>query len=939
MKDLQRMKLSGTWSFRLDSEDKGLTDKWYETGGDFDVPVNVPGAWQAQGIGDHKPHPVPQSSMPPVEMERASYHGTGWYRRTFSVPDEWDGKHIWLVMGGTHPVSTIWIDGHEVGTHVGSTLEYRFNVTPYVRPGGRHNLTVRISEYPGEEEQRNYRNPLTGTFFNWCVIWSGIYRDVFLEATRSLRIANVSIFPDLGNGSARLNVDLTEAGKNQHSNLKLKVLLTEPDGTEAGQSQTAFNMGDQRHTERVDVSLNSIRPWSPDTPFLYHAKVWIEDADGMTVDTCSERFGMREFAVKNDKILLNGQPIWLRGFGDHFMYPLTLHPPIDRKQIEKELKRAREYGFNFVLHYVMPNREYLDVADEVGLLVQGCPLLTSARGGDSETYMQPWYLEHAVKQTINHPSVMSYSFTGEVYFHSAESSFIRELNEIVRRVRGLDPSRLINACAGVDRASAHRDDTDILEMAMGIGCNPCELDVFTTPVILHEYRWWSSYPNPELKPKYANAGMRPFFLDHAERVAEEKGFAHLLPVFVENSAKLQALERKIGLEKGRRARGVCGYELYLGKDTGWAAEGLWDDFGDPKNVPAEEFLETNGDTVLLIDKDYYYRNYWSGEKIPVELWLSHFGHAPVTDGVIRWTLTSRAGDVLARGEEAVPHFPCYTTERVCRLDIRPREVQSSVTATLQVTLEADSGTVTNHWNFWLFARDLAAKPGGRVAAVGIPTLNYDLDFAEKTASSQALEGFDLVVTNTLNRHLIRYLQQGGKALLIAQGVFPELFCEFKSNLYNGCAEGNSGTLIREHPAMGSFPHEGWCDLQFYGLLEDAPVINLDEWPVYVEPIIRSINNYQKGIHRAYLCEARVGEGALLTTTLNFRGLRGIGRYYCEVENTYLLDQLIKYGMSADFEPEADLPVSFLEKMAGLDKPVDTVTARENQNIVGNEGLV
>ncbi len=66
--------------------------------------------------------------------------------------------------------------------------------------------------------------------------------------------------------------------------------------------------------------------------------------------------------------------------------------------------------------------------------------------------------------------------------------------------------------------------------------------------------------------------------------------------------------------KARRARGVCGYELFLGKDTGWAIEGLWDDFGDPKNVSAAEFLRTNGETVLLIDKDYYYRNYWAGEK-------------------------------------------------------------------------------------------------------------------------------------------------------------------------------------------------------------------------------------------------------------------------------------------------------------------------------------
>ena len=926
-----KINLSGTWSFALDPDDIGCAEGWYNRDAAFDRTVQVPGAWQAQGIGDHKHRPAPaQSKMPPVEMEKVSYRGTGWYRRVFNLPENWRAKQVWLNMGGAHPVCEIWIDGKFVHKHLGSQLQYRLNITGCVRPGGGHVLTIRISEYPGEPQGRNYRNPLSGAFLDWCNTWSGLYRDVWLEAKDAVRIDSVSVFPDIKHSIARVRVALDRTGSKAYAGLRIRAAITGPDGLAAGAGAARVDAADAQAVVELAVAVRDARLWSPDTPVLYGIAVTLGDAGGGLLDEYADRFGMREFGVDGGEILLNGQPIWLRGFGDHVMFPLTLHPGIERPQIEKELKRAREYGFNFVLHYTMPFKEYLDVADEVGLLVQESPLLTSARCGDREVYMQPAYLEQCIRQNINHPSVMFYTFTAEVYFHNAGSPFIRDLACLARAARALDPSRLINVCAGVDRASAERDDTDVLELAGGNTCNPAELDVCRKPVILHEYRWWSSYPNPRLKKKYAQSAMRPWFIEHAEKVAREKGFEDLLPVFVENSEKLQALERKIGLEKARRAQGVRGYELFLGKDTGWAIEGLWDDFGDPKNVSAAEFLQTNGETVLLIDKDYYYRNYWSGEKIAVDLWLSHFGHTPIRDGRIEWKLVSAAGVNLAEGQCALPAFPCHATEKICRLQIFPAKVTASTRATLQVALVANTGVCRNNWNFWIFDRDLVARPTGRIARIGVHLYYYDLDFFELKTAADPLAGFDCVVTNTLNGRLLDYLQRGGKVLLIAQGVFPELACEFKSNLYNGSAEGNSGTVIRNHPALGRFPHDGWCDLQFYGLIEDAPVINLDKWPVRIDPIIRSINNYQLGIQRAYLCEARVGQGALLTTTFNFKPLRGIGRYYCEVENTYLFDQLLRYIMGPDFKPAAEVPVAFLESLAGR-RAAPTPADNTNQN--------
>ncbi len=940
--------LSGQWAFALDPDDVGLEQKWFKQDAPFDKQkVKVPGAWQAQGLGDNKHRPVPpQSKMSPVQMEKTSYRGTGWYRRSLTVPADWQGKQIWLVMGGTHPVTELWLDDCFITRHVGSQLQYRLNITKWVKFGTAQMLTVRISEFPGEPVFRNYRNPLGGTFLDWCNTWSGIYRDVWLEAKDAVRIGSVSVFPDIKRKAARVRVALEQLKRTLQDDLSLRITLTGPDGIAAGSVAETVRMNTTCHAVEIVVPVKQMRLWSPDTPELYQINVTLEKQGGGVYDECTDRFGMREFAVEGNKILLNGKPLWLRGFGDHVMFPLTLYPGIERPQIEKELRRAKEYGFNFVLHYTMPFKEYLDIADEVGVLVQFSPILTSARLLMSpqrdyrKIYMQPAYLERCIRQNINHPSVMVYTFTGEVYFHNTRSQFVRDLAILTRATRKIDPTRLINSCAGVDRASAARDDTDILEVAGGhtAGC-PGELDVFPKPVILHEYRWWSSYPNPKLKGKYKKAAMRPWFIELAEQVAREKGFYDQLPLFVANSEKLQTTVRKIGLEQGRRAQGICGYELYLGKDTGWATEGLWDDFGDPKNVSAEEFLQTNAETVLLIDKDFYYRNYWSGEKITAELWLSHFGHQPVKNGKITWQLISARGKKLAAGECRLPKFASYQTEMVCRLNILPERVVASTKATLHVTLKSDAATVHNNWDFWLFARDLLARPSGRIASIGMFGRGvYDLDFFEDKKPSDDLHGYDAVVTNVLNKQLIDYMEQGGKALLIAQGVFPELFCEFKPNNYNGSPTGNSGTVIYKHPALGSFPHDGWCGLQFYGLMEDAPVLNLDAWPVSIDPIIRSINNFQKGIRRAYLCEAKVGSGALLTTTFNFKTLRGIGRYYCEVENTYLFDQLVRYIMTPRFKPTQAVPLAFLKNLVGLKNTKRPEEGEQNPAYIVNSGI-
>ena len=114
--------LDGRWSFRLDPGDVGKAERWFDTSAAFPDGVEVPGAWQAQGYGTES------------DKLRHSYEGKAWYRRQVSVPSEWQGKRLFLCIGGVHRYAEVWANGALLGEHIGYLSPFEFEVTQQVRP-------------------------------------------------------------------------------------------------------------------------------------------------------------------------------------------------------------------------------------------------------------------------------------------------------------------------------------------------------------------------------------------------------------------------------------------------------------------------------------------------------------------------------------------------------------------------------------------------------------------------------------------------------------------------------------------------------------------------------------------------------------------------------------------------------------------------------------
>jgi hypothetical protein len=135
----------------------------------------------------------------------------------------------------------------------------------------------------------------------------------------------------------------------------------------------------------------------------------------------------------------------------------------------------------------------------------------------------------------------------------------------------------------------------------------------------------------------------------------------------------------------------------------------------------------------------------------------------------------------------------------------------------------------------------------------------------------------------------------------APAVFPELD-EKLTNWLTICSnnpkrEGNSGTVVYPHPALGDFPHEGFCDLQFWPMIYRAKSLRLADFPAGTEPAIRTIDNFSRGRSKGYTAELRVGEGRLFISTLNLTQ-----SYSWSPATRYMFDCLLEYTAGDGFQP-------------------------------------
>lgn len=916
--------LSGQWEFKIDPLDVGRSEKWFNRTNLFDQTIRVPGCWNAEGVGFKTPEGLARYekecllenkfliNLGVLGQEHESeklfhvFPGPAWYRRSATIPANWKDRIPWLVFGGIHREGEVWINGRDAGVHRSYPTPFRINLSDYVKAGEAFDITVRV-----DARRQKDADPLIGCFDTLdflSVSWGGIWRDVTLEATPKTRIDDVFIIPKVRDHAAEIRCEFANVIS---TNISVQCEILDSNGNRVASDNQPLTSN--ALTSVLSLQIPEAKLWSPRSPYLYTAKVRLfSGLKGTVIDSRSVRFGMREFSVSGNTFMLNGQPFFLRGCGDDCIFPNSICPPMDVKALRLRLKTMRDYGFNYIrTHSWVPPPEYLNAADEMGMMVQ--PEFPFAYHWDlpqtpeaKRSAMEQW--KAIIRLDRNHPCVAAWCMGNEQY----DSFDIAP--QMYAEAKQLDSSRPVIDSDGCTFNGGERRTLDFLSVAFDegqlIGFRDHKYDIpdsIKKPVIGHEMGYFVTLPDIYLVNRF-HSGLRPYWLYQAGDLLHQKHLENVYPQWLEASRRLQAVALKSNLEAARMSR-LAGTSVWLFQDYPNCPEGVVNMFYQPKRLGPEQFRNFNAPTVLLLDSK---RNWWWGDKVELPILVSRYEDGPSDSAVLRWKL--REGTkTIAAGTDKSCRIPTGGVQKLATVSLSLPIRHEAKQLTFEISLTDTNGTAANSWNLWVFPKNLLKESNG-IQFHGLETVRANYRWSG--VDNSPLSSFDdvkLLVTADLDKNALNYLTQGGRVLLLNPApVFKVENCNFRPCSWDG--GGTLGTIFdaRRDP-LSAMPSQGWCDLQFYYLIQGAKSVLLDNLPGQIEPLVRCIDRPTRFANRAYLFEATVGKGKLLVSGFDFDQAIKMG----DPAGIFFMDCLLRYADGPEFAPSAAIP---MEALIGKDAP-------------------
>ena len=447
------MSLNGTWKFKYaaGTSSAPATTNYYgndqSTSGWDDI--QVPLSWEMAGYG--KPvytnvgYPFTQSiSGASVNVNSCytqygvtDYNATGFYRRTFILPEGWKDKRVFVHFDGVYSAAVVWVNGQYVGYSQGSNTDAEFDLTGFVTTG-ENNISVRVYRW------------CDGSYLEGQDMWhlSGIHRDVYLVATPKTFVSDHVITFAASNTAATagtLNVALTMDNRDGGSAAKtVDVKLLDDDNREVASGSASFSFTSATTaTQTVSLrDLTGLKAWSCEEPNLYTVVVSQKDAGGNEEMAFSTRYGFRNITQSGNTVLINGQRVYFKGVNTQDTDPLTGRA-IRLETMLRDVQLMKQANINTVRtsHYPRQPKMYA-MFDAYGLYCMDEADVECHYAGTAISSNSSWQnamndrVERMVKRDRNHPSVIFWSLGNEC---GAGSNFSGMYN----KVKNLD-SRLIH---------------------------------------------------------------------------------------------------------------------------------------------------------------------------------------------------------------------------------------------------------------------------------------------------------------------------------------------------------------------------------------------------------------------------------------------------------------------------------------------------------------
>lgn len=405
------LSLNGKWKFHFAEAPNKRPSGFFETGYDDAAwkTISVPGIWELNGYGD----PVYlnigfawrghfKNNPPHVPLKN---NHVGSYRRIINIPNSWDGKQIIAHFGSVTSNIYLYVNGMYVGYAEDSKVAAEFDITPYVKKGD--NLiafqTFRWCDGSYSEDQDFWR-------------LSGVARDSYLYVrNEKVQVSNIKLTADLANNyqDGVLSVDLDVKGSPT-----VDFDLLNANGISVSKHSVDFK--GQRHGN-VAFSIKNVKPWTAEIPYLFTLVTTVKKG-GKVIEVIPQKVGFRKVEIKNCQLLVNGQPIYIKGANRHEMDPDGGYI-VSRERMIQDIKIMKQFNINAVrtCHYP-DDPQWYELCDEYGLYVVAEANQEGhgfGYGNDAPT-KKPMFAkqilernQHNVEMFYNHPSIIIWSMGNE----------------------------------------------------------------------------------------------------------------------------------------------------------------------------------------------------------------------------------------------------------------------------------------------------------------------------------------------------------------------------------------------------------------------------------------------------------------------------------------------------------------------------------------------
>jgi len=445
--------LNGIWKFHWsENPDKRPADFYMD---DFDFSrwndMQVPSTIEIQGYGYpiyvNIPYEFKHLMKPDPPFVPHDYNPVGSYRTSFTIPEKWNGRRIFLRFGAVKSFMYVYLNGQRIGMGKDAKTPVEFDITNHIRQG-MNNLGVEVFRWSD------------GTYLECQDMWrmSGINRDVYIYSTPMVMIRDFFVCGDLTNeyqdGLLKVNTVIrntsgVDMGGPSGSKEKWQVVVSlfESKDSNVPVFKEAIPVRVDAHSEDTFHFTRKVihpRKWSAEAPNLYHVVITLLDEKGNIVESVGCRTGFRTSEVKGGFFLVNGIPVRLKGVNRHESDPVKGHV-ISKEMMLKDITLMKEANINTVRTCHYPDDPYwYELCDEYGLyVIDEANIESHGMGYDPDKTLgnNPLWLDAHLNRTIrmaerdkNHPSVIIWSLGNEA---GNGSNFITTYDWLKKR----DPSR------------------------------------------------------------------------------------------------------------------------------------------------------------------------------------------------------------------------------------------------------------------------------------------------------------------------------------------------------------------------------------------------------------------------------------------------------------------------------------------------------------------